>query len=466
MKIIITFLLLVTYIFSQVERYELVNLSNKKVYFPKANKAYLEELFNTEDKDSLLYLAEFYTEMGEDEIALGYYNSYDGYNKDLREKIAAKLGVEVENIPIKNEVIPEFEKYKDYFNIKNIEDLKAYLKYFSLNLNDFEKNSYEKLIEFKFQKKTEEFNSLITTLFSDAQIRKNEYEFFVLYTLNNQYNEAKDIALQKPNLFIKLIKYMDYYKVDANLIKSFIEEFENKYGQTYFADSLINIELDLTATEEEKQMKREEYLKKAYNEEIFKAYLENKNQNIDFLKEYLKDLVLKKGKENYILKLIELDKSLNEEEVLKGLLDKREYFKYLDKKEIEPEKEYYKEYAEYQYELKNYEKLVKYKEYLPLYMLKTLAINGYNEVIPIIVEKYPLEIEYADLSKIEYFYFNKNFEYDEDLVKELSKKNQLLPAETCYLSRYYEKIGEKEKALDLEYVLKREYNLKLMKSEK
>ena len=45
-KILISILFLMTIInvLGQIERYELVELNNKKVYFPKENKAYIEEL--------------------------------------------------------------------------------------------------------------------------------------------------------------------------------------------------------------------------------------------------------------------------------------------------------------------------------------------------------------------------------------------------------------------------------------
>ena len=68
---------------------------------------------------------------------------------------------------------------------------------------------------------------------------------------------------------------------------------------------------------------------------------------------------------------------------------------------------YRNQYITYLYNAKKYEKLLEYKEFLNLDMLKVLGNNGYKvEVTEVIRKKYPLEIEYADLEKIEYFYFN------------------------------------------------------------
>ena len=91
-----------------------------------------------------------------------------------------------------------------------------------------------------------------------------------------------------------------------------------------------------------------------------------------------------------------------------------------------------------------------------------LYLKKYYRYVEIIRKNYPLEIEYADLEKIEYFYFNEKHIFDEDLVKELLREKQLSPVETYYLSRYYGNLGEKEKALELEYALKGNYNLKFI----
>lgn len=94
-KILISILFLMTIInvLGQIERYELVELNNKKVYFPKENKAYIEELLESKDPDKLLYIADFYTEFHEDELAYYYFNSYTGYNSEFKARIANKFGV-------------------------------------------------------------------------------------------------------------------------------------------------------------------------------------------------------------------------------------------------------------------------------------------------------------------------------------------------------------------------------------
>ena len=101
-------------VLGQIERYELVELNNKKVYFPKENKAYIEELLGSKDPDKLLYIADFYTEFHEDELAYYYFNSYTGYNSEFKARIANKLGVELATKELQTESYVEEEKYKEY----------------------------------------------------------------------------------------------------------------------------------------------------------------------------------------------------------------------------------------------------------------------------------------------------------------------------------------------------------------
>ena len=95
-------------VLGQIERYELVELNNKKVYFPKENKAYIEELLESKDPDKLLYIADFYTEFHEDELAYYYFNSYTGYNSEFKARIANKLGVELATKELQPASMPPF----------------------------------------------------------------------------------------------------------------------------------------------------------------------------------------------------------------------------------------------------------------------------------------------------------------------------------------------------------------------
>ena len=58
--LLVSFLILVFEINSQIIRYNLVNLAGNEVYFPKDNKSYINEILESKDKDKLLYLAEKY----------------------------------------------------------------------------------------------------------------------------------------------------------------------------------------------------------------------------------------------------------------------------------------------------------------------------------------------------------------------------------------------------------------------
>ena len=196
--------------------------------------------------------------------------------------------------------------------------------------------------------------------------------------------------------------------------------------------------------------------------EAFEKYFELA-RNKEELKKYLINLVFQQTQEKYINYLIEIDKTYETQEKLESLFDKTYYFKYLEKNNQLIPIKHRNQYITYLYNAKKYDKLLEYKEFLNLDMLKFLGNNGYKvEVVEIIRKNYPLEIEYADLEKIEYFYFNEKHIFDEDLVKELLREKQLSPVETYYLSRYYGNLGEKEKALELEYALKGNYNLKFI----
>ena len=50
-------------VLSAVDRYELLTILDDKVYFPKSNSTYIEELLVDSGEESLLALSEFYCEL-------------------------------------------------------------------------------------------------------------------------------------------------------------------------------------------------------------------------------------------------------------------------------------------------------------------------------------------------------------------------------------------------------------------
>ena len=128
--LLVSFLILVFEINSQIIRYNLVNLAGNEVYFPKDNKSYINEILESKDKDKLLYLAEIYIEMQEEEQALYYFNSYKGDNWDFRNKIADKLGADSLSKNFKKD---EFIIDKEIENYSKIKRKKKHKKKCNLN---------------------------------------------------------------------------------------------------------------------------------------------------------------------------------------------------------------------------------------------------------------------------------------------------------------------------------------------
>lgn len=453
--ILISFVIFNEKIYSEIERYQLMQLNGVDVYFPKDNKTYINDIINSGHIDKFLYLSGIYWDLKEEELAFYYFDNYKGNNWELKKKIANKLGKDFFTKEFEKIEFVEEKEYKNYFAINSVDSLHQYLNYFSLKEGK-EKNIYERLFKYKYENKTEEFNQLYEELSKSAKDKNIIEENFVLQLLKKQYEEAKKIAFIKPQLFMDLIYFMNIDKAEKSLIKDFITQFKLQFNGVYEKDILI-FEVKYLLNENEKITVLETYLKKSFDEEVFEEYFRI-SKNIDFLKRYLEDLVFEKAHEKYINYLVSLDKTYESKIYLTKLFDKSYLFKYLEKNS-EPIEEIYKtEYISYLFEAKNYKKLFEYKEQLNYQMLKELKINGFS-VDTLIKQKYPLELEFADLNTLKYFYFNKSPLFDEVLIKDLERQKQLNPVEIYYLSRYYKKMGNNEKFLELQYGLKDNYML-------
>lgn len=454
--LLFSFLILVLEINSQIIRYNLVSLAGNQVYFPKDNKIYINEILESKDKDKLLYLAEIYIEMQEEEQALYYFNSYKGDNWDFRNKIAEKLGADSLSRNFKKDDFIIDKEIENYSKIKSVDSLEQYISYFNLKENK-EKNIYEKLFKYKYEKRENEFWELYNQIEKEVFQRNIIEEIFVFQVLKDDFDEAKKTSFIKPELFFDLINYMALVKVPNKKIKDFVEEFRERFPDKG-VNELFKFELKYILSDNEKLLESEKFLTGTFDEEVFEEYYK-KTKNVEFVKNYLKILVFEKANEKYINYLISLDKAYEDEKYLSLLFDKAYLFSYYEKNSKNIESEYVEEYINYLYENKNYKKLFEYRERLDFIMLETLYLNGFKEVDSIIKKKYPLELKFADLNSLRYFYFNENFVFNEILVKELERQKQLNPAETYYLSRYYKKLGQEEKAKELLYGLRENYNL-------
>lgn len=442
--------------FATIERYTMMDFNGKEVYFPKDNTSYIDEIMESKDSDKLLYLAEFYLEKNEEELALYYLNSYKGYNWNFKKKIANDLGLDFYTKEFVEEKYPKDKEFERYFLITDLDNLDAYAKYFATGENK-EKNIYEKLFKYKTQKNDKEFDELYAELEKSVKEKGIIEEIFIFQILKEDYDAAKKTSFQKPQLFLDLINYMILNNNDKEKIKNYIVDFKENYPKLYEKE-LLEIEIKFILKDEEKQTKIEEFLNVNFDAEIFNLYMKiTKNQ--DYLKNYLKKLVFEKRIEEYIVTLEKIDPSYNDEKYLKLLFDKKYIFSYWEKEGEKIPEEYKSQYITYLFDQKNYTKLNDYLDDLNFEQLKILYNDGQKEVLEKIRAKYPLEIEFADLNDIKYFYFNKNLNFDLVLVKDLERQKQLNPVETYYLSLYYNSIGDKEKAEELLYGLKDDYNL-------
>ena len=455
--VLLSFLVFTMEISAKIERYFLSDLNGVKVYFPKDNKTYINEIMNSNDKDKLLYLADMYSEINEEELALYYFNSYKGFNWDFKKKIGEKLGMDFYTKEFSQKNYPEEKEYSNYFRINSLDSLYSYSQYFSTK-EDKEKNIYEKLFKYKFEKNDKEFTELYEILEKSVKEKNIPEEVFVFQILKEDFEGAKITSFSKAELFFDLINYMNLTNVDKSIIKSFVEEFKNSFGNKYQKE-ILTFEINYLLSDSEKVEAIEQYLKESFDDELFEIYFKT-SQNLVFLKAYIYDLVFEKRNEKYINYLISLDRTYEDEKYLSQLFDKSYLFSYLEKNNKKSDVSYEKEYIEYLYDYKKYDKLYEYKGILSLEMLKTLNENKYEGIVEIIRNKYPLELEFEDLNDLKYFYFNPTLVFDADLVKDLERQKQLNPVETYYLSIYYGSIGNKEKADELQYGLRQEYNLK------
>lgn len=450
-----SFLILALEINSQIERYTLTSLRGTMVYFPKDNRTYINELINSQTKDKFLHLAEIYLEMNEKEQALFYLENYKGDNWEFRNKISEKLGLGTFAKEFQGREIKISKEIENYSKIRSLDNLIDYTLYFK-SQGDKEKNIYEKLFRYKFENKEEDFWKLYKSLELEVFDRNIKEELFLFQLLKDDFEGAKKISFTSPQLFLNLLNYMQYVKAPENQIRAFVEEFIERFPDENNAE-IFKFQWKFLMNESEKISKTEEYLRENFDQEIFEEYYK-KTKNLIFLKDYLVKLVFDKGHEKYINYLISLDKSYEDEKYLSLLFDKSYLFSYFEKNSKKIEEEFISEYIEYLYINKNYKKLYEYREKLNFPLLKILYSSGYKDVELIIRRKYPLELEFADLKNLKYFYFNENFVFDEVLIKELERLKQLNSVETYYLSRYYKKIGQSEKAKELLYGLRENYN--------
>ncbi len=229
-KIVLMFLLVISGLIAN-EKYELIYLLEEPVYFPKSKSDYLNDLLNSEEKESLLDLALYYSKNDKKETALYYLDEYDGDRKWAQAELYNNFG--------------EYEK--------EIEVLQEYFSYLD---EDQYRNLYDYIIKVKNEhnlrlgQKYDNFNIFYLTNLLD---KPNE---FYDYYKNNQWTDEEKEYLEELLFEINLREnrklrevYFDIASNDRKLMKTYgdIYSLEDVEGyRNYFSlEEELGVEVEV-----------------------------------------------------------------------------------------------------------------------------------------------------------------------------------------------------------------------------
>lgn len=290
-------------VLSAVDRYEVVTVLDDKVYFPKSNASYIEELLVDSSEESLLDLSEFYCELGYKEASLKYLEAYKGKDRARMAEIYDKLGEYNNELNILLEIKPQTkEEYKALFDkLKEISERSGidfgyeYSSFEIFYLTAILDNSRDFKSYYTLNAWTDEDKVYIESLLFDKEFDSDQNLFYV-------YNDVAD-SKRKLEKAYKEIKgyedneaYIDYFKMQDELEMDITPEsdFEllQKYkykGERELQNQLYEKMLSeyLADGKEEKLMTLyfiDENYKLAYN-----LALQNENLHFKFLENLLKE---------------------------------------------------------------------------------------------------------------------------------------------------------------------------------
>ncbi len=229
-KIVLMFVLVISGLIAN-EKYELIYLLEEPVYFPKSKSDYLNDLLNSEEKESLLDLALYYSKNDKKETALYYLDEYDGDRKWAQAELYNNFG--------------EYEK--------EIEVLQEYFSYLD---EDQYRNLYDYIIKVKNEhnlrlgQKYDNFNIFYLTNLLD---KPNE---FYDYYKNNQWTDEEKEYLEELLFEINLREnrklrevYFDIASNDRKLMKTYgdIYSLEDVEGyRNYFSlEEELGVEVEV-----------------------------------------------------------------------------------------------------------------------------------------------------------------------------------------------------------------------------
>ncbi len=208
-KIVLMFLLVISGLIAN-KKYELIYLLEEPVYFPKSKSDYLNDLLNSEDKESLLDLALYYSRSGRKEAALNYLDEYSGDRKWVQAELYNNFGQYEKELLVLEEYFSylEEEEYRSLYEyiikLKEEHNLQLEPKYDNFNIF-YLTSLVDKPNEFY-----EFYNSHTWT-----QKEKNYFEG-VLFNINLRENEKlREVYFDIATNDKKLMKtYGDIYSLE------------------------------------------------------------------------------------------------------------------------------------------------------------------------------------------------------------------------------------------------------------
>lgn len=336
MRALIAYFILFS-VLSAVDRYEVLTILDDKVYFPKSNASYIEELLVDSGEESLLALSDFYCELGYKDASLKYLEAYKGKNRAKVAEIYDKLGEYNKELNILMEIKPQtkeeykvlFDKLKEISEKSGIDFGYEYSSFEIFYLTSMLNNSGNFKSYYSMNSWTEEDKRYIENLLFDKEFNLDQNFFYV-------YNDVAD-SKRKLEKAYKEIKgyedneaYFSYFRMQDELGMDVTPEsdFEllQKYkykGETELQNQLYGKMLNkyLAEGKEDKLMTLyfiDENYKLAYNlalqnESLHFKFLEGllkESSDEDMLIRAISDFEKKYPKNSYLKRLTEIKASL------------------------------------------------------------------------------------------------------------------------------------------------------------
>jgi|GEM_PF-6971987 len=341
MKVFLILIVIATTILPST-RYEEMNFLDKKVYFPKTNSSYLDELLSEKKEESLLELSLFYAELGEDEAALKYLEEYKGNNYLEKVKIYRLLGIYEKEFDIlmkENFALISEENYNYLINLseKLNRELPYTYSYKLLNLLNKINNEKEFYDEYYSEEWSQEekvyiFEELKNEDLTNKTYIKNIYYEFLspeekLIELYKEINSAEDseaydnyfsfqkkigIYIEEQSDFELLQRYryskktIEFKALYNKMLSEFIENGDfNKLMSLYLIDFNYRLAYNLAMKDENLHFKFLNFVIENKEKDIIKRAL------LDFYNKYPDSKYKKEIKEFFISFEEDSEKKLN-----------------------------------------------------------------------------------------------------------------------------------------------------------